>query len=310
MRTSSSTPLVRGLVRGVAVLVFVCGVSPNALHAQEQAAVALPSPLSPTELSADTALVAKVSFEVKRMPLAELVALLQKQSGITLAIAEDAAATPALVTARVQKMSLASVLGALQRMYGVRWSKTANGYQMRANDRGELPLKMLQTGQPFYYRLRERRSIAFRTREQLGAQLAGEVFENLDEEELRSAKGAPFSALSADLQRRVRDLILEKQSDRVVEAQHLIETADRRELYLRFGMLRPDPQNPVVKVRTLFGGIINYGTLLDGHAGLIVETDSGAFVTHIFPDFAAPPPLPPGFSPDAVVVQPTTNTPD
>ena len=285
-----------------AALALLCLLPLNATQAEE---AVKPSPLSATELVAEAPLSAKVSFEVKRMPLAELVALLQKQSGVTLALAEDAAKMQARVTARVQKMSLASVLGAFQRMYGVRWSRAANGYTMHASDRGELHLKMLQTGEPLYYRFRYRRTPSYYEQIEREAELAGEVLENLDFEQLKTPQGVPFSDLPPDLQQRVRDRVLEKQAERVMEAQQLLEIAARRELYLRFGteemeIVKKTPR-PVFayKAPRLFGSSRNTQTM--GRAGLMVETDTGALVTGIFPGFAALPPdmvaeLPPNLS--------------
>ncbi len=94
------------------------------------------------ELQKVEALQVKVSLEAKRMPLNELLATLQQQSGVALQSSEAFPAAKTLVTLRVREMSLASFMGALSRTYGVHWRENNGGWQMQPSDQSALLFKL------------------------------------------------------------------------------------------------------------------------------------------------------------------------
>ena len=158
-----------------------------------------------SQLDSDAALQRAVSLQVKRLPLRELLAQLQTQSGVTLRLGTDAPADK-LLTARVEAMPLAKWMESLARVYGVSWSKVGDAYSMQGNTRGELHLKLLQMGEPRRYRVRfefYNRS----DREQENAALGRAAIEQVGLDALKTPQGVPFSSLTPVLQDRWRQAI-------------------------------------------------------------------------------------------------------
>lgn len=164
-------------------------------------------------LDADPDLQKEISLEAKRLPLREIVAQLQKQSGVSLSLGADAPADKTL-TALVTKMPLATFLETLSRVYGVSWEKVGDAYQMRGNQRGELHLQLLQVGDPYRYRFRF--MFYNRTdREQNRVALGRAVVKQVGLEALKTPQGVAFESLAKPLQERVKYAIEESAAERM-----------------------------------------------------------------------------------------------
>ena len=90
----------------------------------------------------------KITLTLKQRPLAELLDEAQKQSGVTLSAAPEAAdvAQTARVTLRVKAMPLAEFTAALSGLYGVRWKQSAAGGLEMQPALSPLEVKISQMG--------------------------------------------------------------------------------------------------------------------------------------------------------------------
>jgi hypothetical protein len=80
------------------------------------------------DVTAETAFAGKtIMLEAKRLPIQALLRQLEQQSGVTLRIPPETFMSTALITARLDKMPLAQVLSSLADLYGIGWSKGADG---------------------------------------------------------------------------------------------------------------------------------------------------------------------------------------
>lgn len=181
---------------------------------------AVAAPLSADALKGEAALQAKVSFEAKRRPLAEVLAEVQKQSGVTVQAAPDSPAQTARLTARVKDMTLAELMGALSGLYGVEWLRSGDkSYLMRSGP--ALEAKLLQAGDPGWFRFWQvegRRPVAPKhltleapvdwlseiTRQVPLEDLMVDAADLKMGDEASSDKGVPVSQLPAELQRKLR----------------------------------------------------------------------------------------------------------
>ncbi|MDF2440881.1 MAG: hypothetical protein JWN98_1865 [Abditibacteriota bacterium] len=180
---------------------LVCNTTPA--RSQQQGApanpVAMPI-LDKAALQQDAVLQAKISLEAKRMPLRELLAQAQKQSGVVLQATADSPATRSLLTARLKEMTLATLMISLARIYDVRWTKDGTVYTMHGSDNDELSYKLI--------RYQGIKPAQITTGEQVPREhednaLAKEIFYSVDEEAWKAPAGVPMSALPQDVQERL-----------------------------------------------------------------------------------------------------------
>lgn len=232
-------------------------------------------------LDADGALQRVVSLQVKRLALHDLLAQLQQQSGVRLALGEDAPAAK-LVTARVEKMPLSKLMGVLSRVYGVKWSKGAgNTYTIRGNDQGELHLKLLQMGDSERYRFRfSLQNRADRENEKVA--LGRAVVQQVGLAALQTPEGVDIAALPQPLQQQMRRAykidVVEWQTGALYRAnQVLIDQLSKNGLVLRFG-------NSVSKTyRSPFFGF--GGEESEGRLRFNVQSDDGQVIVPVFDSF-------------------------
>lgn len=209
--------------------------------------------LQPADLEREAALGVKVSFEARRRLLRDLLSDLQKRSGVMLRAGHGSPAASVRVTARVKEMPLANLMNALSRLYGVVWTKDAdNVYTMRASDRPELQVKMLQLGDPYWFRYRERTPTGHREREQRRNGLADEIMKHVDAGALSSLEGVPVSTLPVELQIKLRRYVEEEVASELASAQRrAVEALDQQPWSLHFA----PPPGATIRVRTNKGGV-------------------------------------------------------
>ena len=158
--------------------------------------------LSHTALAKETALAAPISLQATQMPLAELLAELQKQSGVTLTLAPDAPTVR--VTARLKQMPLLEVMNALSRMYGVTWAKSeAKAYRLQAGEISDLQRQLLQTGNGQSQTL----LWEWQLRQEEQHKFADAVVEEAGILDLETPAGVPLSSLSPETQAKVRQQV-------------------------------------------------------------------------------------------------------
>ena len=124
------------------------------------------APAPQVDLDADPNLQQQVKFTVTRGELSAFVDELAQQSGVVITLAPDAPGAD-LLTARSAGMSLASVMRALTRLYGVRWSKNGDSYAMQPTALDPLQLEMMRQGNSVFFlvdALDEQRGTAGRLR--------------------------------------------------------------------------------------------------------------------------------------------------
>lgn len=199
--------------------------------------------LSAIELPNEAALATHVSFEVKRLPLSELLSQLQKQSGVTLASDKGFMAEKVLVTARIREMPLWNVMNVLSRMYGVVWQKESeNSYTLSAGSRPAAQLQLLQTGD-MEHALSVQEA---QNQEQESAALADEVVAYATPYVLRSAEGMPFASFPEELRNRIRQRLEKTAALQLIRAQSRARTVRDGEYFVRFEEKLGQPQNGVV----------------------------------------------------------------
>lgn len=89
-------------------------------------------------LAGEAELQAPVTFEARRHKLADVLAALQAQSGVALAIAPGSPLAARRLTARARAMPLAQVLASLSRLYGAAWARNGAALEMTANGRSDI----------------------------------------------------------------------------------------------------------------------------------------------------------------------------
>ena len=193
------------------------------------------------ELSAEAALKVKVSFEVRRKRLGEILTDLQQQSGIELASGAGSPAETASVTARVQDLPLYEVMGGFSRLYGVTWTRRGhNSYVMNRSKLGEIESELLRLGDPQEMQiLTDSKGIGRREG------LADEILARVDETALRTAGGVPFSKLPEDLRKKLQKILEETAAYRLVSLYHRASEPVINDYLLRIAM-PPGPLPPGV----------------------------------------------------------------
>ena len=245
----------------------------------------IPLPFNPVpELQDVTALQAKVSLEARQMPLSDLLAELKKQSGVAFAVADAFPASQTLLTLRLNQTPLASLMGSLSRIYGVRWNEENGVWMLRASDKDALHLAVARTVGADGYLMPEKQL----RRAQEQADLVAEIYDSVEPEAWQAPDGVPLNKLPAELQQRLRQ-------SREDEYQQVAKTIDnylernqlaQQKLVLRLGRI-------TLGTPTLFSREVsliapNVGPVIARELKvpqLAVYTSDGRFITNIFPAF-------------------------
>lgn len=232
--------------------------------------------------TAQAALCKVVSLNFQFVPPAAIVADLKKQTGIALGLAPDVApAAQTIAISQPQGMPLWSAMAAMARLYSAHWEKAGQGYRLTSDNLDELHALMARTGLYADYNFQEHsRTEAL----DIGSDLATQIVDEGDRDQLTSPQGLPLSSLSADLQKEVVDLIHQQTEGAPLVSQQRLDNALAQNLELRFAPLpNSAPQ--------FFGANYSGGPDLngsDGAAVLTVYTTGGRFVVRLFPEFSAP----------------------
>ena len=101
--------------------------------------------LTAEQLEAEISLQTPISLEEKRRPLRELLASAGEAHGVKLNVSQSVPTV--LVTLRVSKMPLGTLMGALARVYGAYWdSQSSTEFTLHARNLDELQTLMLRAG--------------------------------------------------------------------------------------------------------------------------------------------------------------------
>lgn len=175
-------------------------VAQNAPAPVVGAATAAPL-LRTLDLNRETTLRAPISFEVRQRALADVLADLQKQSGVALSARDETAIAAFKVTAHVEAMPLWQVLQSLARLYGFVWQKNGQGYAIAMPENAALDRLLLQLGAPDSI---DEQAHLQSWRERRGIDWLGQVTPFASEADLRAMGGVALSALTPELQTRLR----------------------------------------------------------------------------------------------------------
>jgi hypothetical protein len=181
---------------------------------------------------------AKVSMDVRRVPLVEVLAILEKQTGVRLRVDLESSPARARVTALASDLPLAEAMDALARLYAVSWTRLGAQEYSLETSRPEWRAKLAQAGDLNWFRywqLPTRRAVApmglsFEDLTDWEGEIAGEV----DIAALTKPGGVAISSLSAPLQAKVRRAVQDKVGAEVVRAFHKNAAIDSA-ITLRFG---------------------------------------------------------------------------
>lgn len=228
-------------------------------------AAAAPAEPPPLDLKQETALSVKVSFEVKRQPLSELLANLSQQSGIKLSGGEGSPVATARVTARVKEMQLSGVMSAFERLYGVSWTKGGDkAYTMNPSRESELDARLRQLGDMGWFRYWNWTGWYIAPKN-LGIQPPpdwGAIIRQLVDYEAMRRGGVPFSSLPEEAQRQLREYLQALRAERLVRDYHSASQAS----LLEHGWLRveqyPNDGPLYVLIDTLSNGMLLYFPLI------------------------------------------------
>lgn len=247
----------------------------------EPRATANIAPLTRLDSVNEPQLQKQVTFSIKRKPLQEFLASLQKQSGIPLTLQTNKF-QDALLTANSKGMSLVSALESLASLYSAHWQKEGRNYTLVSNDLDELHLLMAQEGFSAFYSSSNRNA----EREEAGTQIADEIVGLFEPKDLESREGVPFSTLPAELQDRALEVFRSDSASELILAQQRLDevTALLQELRLKLGPL--PAQTPL-----FFGSHHTPGAEIPtpfyfGNSGFGIYTADNRFVTSIFPAFS------------------------
>lgn len=183
----------------------------------------------------------KVSLDTKRMPLGQVLAILQKQSGITLTTSADIPPTTTLVTARVRQMPLSDLMQNLARLYDAAWNDNADGaHVLKPKPRSDFERPFFRVGRIGTYlshRLWEKleRTGQIQSEQDDAVNWPLEISAVANMAVLRSKEGVPVSALDEELQRALRALVEEQLSVEMLERLTVFNPALAEEGYLCIG---------------------------------------------------------------------------
>jgi hypothetical protein len=253
----------------------------------QQAAPATPAPVTTEtalEWENDAALKAKVSFEARSRPLKQLLADVQKQSGVKIGAGANSPTAAFLVTARVKEMPLSSLMQALSRIYGVTWVRNGDAsYSLQEPTGTALALQMARSrGLSPSYQI-QRDVDAQRERDAI---LAREVLDSVETEAWQSPEGVPFTSLPDDVQRTLRQRVEQGTAEGVVGAAQSAGEVFEHPLQLRLGLVSPQDKgffaHQMSNLQAM--GFFSRGRGTE----LGVYTSDGRFVVNIFPAFRGP----------------------
>lgn len=243
--------------------------------------------LDKTTLQQDAALQGKISLEARRMPLRELLAEAQKQSGITLRATADSPATRALMTARLKDMTLATLMNSLTRIYDVRWTQEGAAYTMHGSVNDELSYRLIR------YQGLNATQVYGEDREKSNRDddaLAKDIFHSIDKATWDDNDTVLVSALPKEMQQRLRQRFeLEG-----LKAEILLERRQRvygtQKLHVRLHI----PETDTVFFRPYIGAMAVDQSQLYKMPRLMTYNSEGRFIAGLFPEFHGPKqPLPP-----------------
>lgn len=239
-------------------------------------------------LQKEDALRAKVTLEVVKKPLNELLDLLQQQSGVKLSSTADSPAKTVRVTARFSAMTLADALCALSRIYGVQWEKTNNGYLMQRYPQDDLHLRLFhRNGLSGLYNTYD-----YEKEQQETAALVTQIYDSIADDAWKSPNGVLFTALPIDLQEQLREHILGYNS--LSSAQQILqeEKITKEDLELRLGSI--DFKTVGANNSMLFPQLashFNVSNLKFIGPGWTLYSSKGELVIPIFPEMHGPSPV-------------------
>lgn len=168
----------------------------------------LSSPLPLLDASSGAAMDAPVTLELERKTLRQSLDEVQKQSGVRLSTAAAPALDALLLSARAQKMPLFELMNGLSRLYAIAWKKTGEReWSADASPRTEDAVLATSVGHVRGYRWDERYGKALEAELRAADETIARALEEVDEQEMRSPKGVPFSALSQQVQKEVQDSV-------------------------------------------------------------------------------------------------------
>ena len=143
-----------------------------------------------------------ISFTAKRTPLGDLVAEMQKQSGVTLTTEQAIFALP--VTIGVKEIPLGILMGTLARLEDADWQrKGPTSFVLVQNQHSELETKVLRLGDAS-----AARDSRIDDTEKGRAELAAAILAGADLNELEGKEGVALLKLPEPLQRQIRDRIV------------------------------------------------------------------------------------------------------
>ncbi|MDF2440967.1 MAG: hypothetical protein JWN98_1951 [Abditibacteriota bacterium] len=282
---------VSALLCGASLLLSMPGQSQQLTPPQPIATAALDTMafLDHTLLQQDAALQVKISLEAKRMPLRELLAEAQKQSGITVRFTPDSPATRALMTARLKDMTLATLMSSLMRIYDVRWSKDGAAYTMHSSGNDELTYRLIRykglNGTEAYA---EDREISYRQDDAL----AKDIFHSIDKKRWDDQDTVLVSSLPEVMQERLRLRfeLVGLQREVTLELRERLFARLIPNLHLRLHIAAE--KTPTLQLysrgKAEMGRSNRYQM-----ARLMAYTPDGRFVSALFPDFHGPKQAPP-----------------
>ncbi len=206
----------------------------------------------------DLALQTKVSFESKRQPLVDLLAELQKQTGVGLMPAPGTESSKSQITARVQDLPLVAVMDSLSRLYGVSWKKEGNNYLMSDSTLSALQLELSLLGD-----LNQLRPPPKLTD---GQDLAFEVLKHTTVAALATQEGVALSTMPEELQLRIRRNREKRAAFKLVETYKKALAAQNEDNILHIEAPRrtmqtsrgPVTMPPTASLRTDKGAVIAY----------------------------------------------------
>ena len=161
----------------------------------------------PLDVSAEKSLQVPVKLDVMRQPLRDVLADLEKQSGVRL-LNDSKEIGDLLLTARLRPTPLHEVLSGLTRLYNIAWTKRAEAeYVVDVSGRTNFDTQLLQLGTMWYYRFRQHVRSGRQARDERLRELTDRVFNQFGEEDLAAPEGIAFKSLPPEIQKQIRDQI-------------------------------------------------------------------------------------------------------
>lgn len=151
--------------------------------------------LDDNALRAEKSLQRAVTFEAKRQPLPEVLAALQKQSGVTLSVTPSSPLAVKLLTARAKDLPLASVMETLSQLYGAAWDKKGAGFELKSNGRNLLDNEMWKMDATSYNAALNAIDNPIDWRDEIA---------NLGVQQLQQKNGVPFEEVSPEIAQQLR----------------------------------------------------------------------------------------------------------